>query len=428
MKISPARLAAFEVLTKIERNHAFSAVLLPAAEEKLSDKDASLCHELVLGVLRRRIYLDRIIDTLAGKKKLDLEVRIALRLGIYQLRFLEKVPSYAAVNESVELVQRAKKSSAKGFVNAVLKKAMTVPAEVDFVSEIERVSVETSHPEWLIERWVSEFGPDAAFSLAEANSEIPKICFRPTGNPVPTDLKDKYQELSDLPASYSSDRMTDELKELAKTGAIYFQDEGSQLVANSVKVLDGGRFLDVCAAPGGKTTQIALTMDPKSSMAVAGDIHWSRVEFLRENCRDQGVGFVNIVQYDAVWGLPFADGAFDAILVDAPCSGTGTIRHNPEIRYFLQPEVFAELTSKQLQILENASKLLTDGGALVYSTCSLEREENEGVCERFLSRNPEFWVVAPNMPEKYLTDEGYARTFPDRDGMDGFFVAAFGKA
>ena len=428
MKISPARLAAFDVLIKIERNLAFSAVVLPAAEERLSDKDASLCHELVLGVLRRRIHLDRIIDKLAGKKKLDLEVCIALRLGIYQLRFLEKVPTYAAVNESVELVQRAKKTSAKGFVNAILKKAMNLPIELDFTSEIERVSVETSHPEWLIEKWVKEFGMEVAFSLATANNEIPKICFRPTGMPVPTDPRDKYDALPDLPNGYSSSRMTDELKDLAKAGAIYFQDEGSQLVANSAKVADGVRFCDVCAAPGGKTTQIALTMDPKSSMAVAGDIHWSRVEFLRENCRDQGVGFVNIVQYDAVAELPFADGAFDTILVDAPCTGTGTIRHNPEIRYFLQPEVFAELSGKQLQILENASKLLTKRGTLVYSTCSLEREENEEVCERFLSRNPEFRIVDPNMPEKYLTGDGYARTFPHRDNMDGFFVAAFGKA
>jgi 16S rRNA (cytosine967-C5)-methyltransferase len=428
LKISPARLAAFDVLIKIERNLAFSAVVLPAAEEKLSDKDASLCHELVLGVLRRRIYLDRIIDKLAGKKKLDLEVCIALRLGIYQLRFLEKVPTYAAVNESVELVQRAKKTSAKGFVNAILKKAMNLPIELDFTSEIERVSVETSHPEWLIEKWVKEFGMEVAFSLATANNEIPKICFRPTGMPVPTDLRDKYDALPDLPNGYSSSRMTDELKDLAKAGAIYFQDEGSQVVANSAKVADGGRFFDVCAAPGGKMTQIALTMDPKSSMAVAGDIHWSRVEFLRENCRDQGVGFVNIVQYDAVAGLPFSDGAFDTILVDTPCTGTGTIRHNPEIRYFLQPEVFAELSGKQLQILENASKLLTKRGTLVYSTCSLEREENEEVCGRFLSRNPEFRIVDPNMAEKYLTGDGYARTFPHRDNMDGFFVAAFGKA
>jgi len=134
---------------------------------------------------------------------------------------------------------------------------------------------------------------------------------------------------------------------------------------------------------------------------------------------------VNIVQYDAERSLPFADEAFDSVLVDAPCSGTGTIRHNPEIRYFLKPDDFAELQDKQLRILKNASKLVTSGGTLVYSTCSLEREENEAVCEAFLRDNADFRLVKPNVPERFLTELGFARTFPQRDDMDGFFVAKF---
>jgi len=150
--------------------------------------------------------------------------------------------------------------------------------------------------------------------------------------------------------------------------------------------------------------------------------------FLRENCRRQGVDFVNIVQYDAERALPFADQAFDTVLVDAPCSGTGTIRHNPEIRYFLQPEDFAELQNKQLRILKNASKLVTRGGTLIYSTCSFEKEENEAVCEAFLRDTADFRLVKPNVPERFLTERGFARTFPQRDGMDGFFVAEFDRS
>jgi 16S rRNA (cytosine967-C5)-methyltransferase len=160
---------------------------------------------------------------------------------------------------------------------------------------------------------------------------------------------------------------------------------------------------------------------------VAGDLHWNRVEFLRENCQRQGVKFVHIVQYDAEQSLPFADGAFDAVLVDAPCSGTGTIRHNPEIRYFLKPNDLTELQNKQLRILKNASKLVNQGGSLIYSTCSLEREENEVVCEAFLRDDPDFTLVNPDVPMRFLTEQGFARTFPQRDGMDGFFIASFAR-
>jgi 16S rRNA (cytosine967-C5)-methyltransferase len=424
LKISPARTASFDVLTKIECDQAFSAAVLPAAKEGLAPNDAALCHELVLGILRRRIYLDRVIDHLANSKKLDPAVRMSLRLGIYQLSFLDRVPAHAAINESVELVRREKKTSAKGLVNAILRRVQAdgMP-DLTFSTEIEKIAVETSHPEWLIERWISQFGFEAAAALARANNRTPRITFRRTAAGASVDLSG-YESARFVPGASSADRITPDLAQLALDGLIYFQDEASQMVGRAVA--SGASFLDVCAAPGGKTTMITAESDPLASIAVAGDLHWKRVEFLRDNCRRQGVGFVNIVQYDAVAGLPFAEGVFESILVDAPCSGTGTIAHNPEIRYRLKIEDLGELSDKQLQILENASKLVSTGGTLVYATCSLEREENESVCERFLSAGS-FISAEPDVPRQFITNEGFARTYPHRDHMEGFFLAKFQK-
>lgn len=436
MKISPARTAAFDVLLKIETDKAFSSHLLAAYEEKLSAKDRALCHELVLGVLRRQMYLDKIIEVFSGKK-LDAAVRAALRLGLYQIYFLDKIPHHSAINESVNLAQRAKKSSAKPLVNAVLRRATREQVSFDFENEVERISVEASHPVWLLEKWAAEFGWEEATRLAAANNRVPEASFRFTGKTNDREHREhgeEYEESEYVAGCYIAARVDERLRRAAAVGRIYFQDEASQMVAAAVRPEPGMRFLDVCAAPGSKATKVALDAGTprrgegekarkRESEIYAGDLHWNRVEFLKENCRRQGVGFVNVVQYDAERGLPFADGAFDVVLVDAPCSGTGTIRHNPEIRYFLKQEDFAELQNKQLRILKNASKLVNQGGTLIYSTCSLEKEENEAVCEAFLRENAAFKLVKPNVPERFLTEQGFARTFPQRDGMDGFYIA-----
>jgi len=427
MNISPARTAAFDILMRIETERAFSSVLLPLFEKDLSPADRSLCHELVLGVLRRQMLLDSNISALSSDKKLDIEIRIALRLALYQLHYLDKIPAYSAINESVNLVQRAKKTSAKGFVNAVLRRSERENAIRSFTDEIEQVSVETSHPRWLIDKWSDEFGLEKTIAIAKANNEHPQSAFRLLGSSEDaTSLAEASIHSANVVGCYIAARGEARLFELAERREIYIQDEASQMVARSVKVPAGGRFLDVCAAPGGKTGLIAREF-PNASLIAAGDNHWPRVEFLRENCRRQAVETVNCVQFDAEQALPFEGCSFDAVLVDAPCSGTGTIRRNPEIRYFLEPHDLAQLPQKQLSILTNASKLVRSGGSLVYSTCSLEREENEGVCEAFLLQCADFTVVKPNVPDQFQIAEGFARTWPHRDGMDGFFVASFRK-
>ncbi|HUR96700.1 MAG TPA: RsmB/NOP family class I SAM-dependent RNA methyltransferase, partial [Pyrinomonadaceae bacterium] len=217
-----------------------------------------------------------------------------------------------------------------------------------------------------------------------------------------------------------------DLRRMADAGEIYFQDEASQLVAAVAGHNPTGRLLDLCAAPGGKTTQIARAYSGvDGTLIVAGDLHESRVNLLGSTCERQNVDSVNIVRYDAENLLPFADESFDTVLVDAPCSGTGTIRHNPEIRYFLDPSDFAGLAKKQLQILRNASYLVRPGGRLIYSTCSIQFEENEQVCEAFLGTASSFEQTRPHVPERMLTSTGFARTFPHRDQTDGFFIAQF---
>jgi 16S rRNA (cytosine967-C5)-methyltransferase len=436
-RISPARLAAFEILAKIETEKSFSSLVLPYYEENLAPDDRALCHQITLGVLRSQIYLDKIIENFTKNKKLDAAIKIALQIGLYQLIFLDKIPAYSAINESVNLVQKAKKTSAKGFVNAVLRRATREKIELTFADEIERISIETSHPRWLIERWIAQFGFEETEKLATVNNNIPKISFRLTAKFFRKDAKAQSEALTGIEGRFERSKYVEncfiaekynaELFALAETGEIYFQDEGSQMVGQTVNLKKGESFWDVCAAPGSKTTQIAIqdSRFKNENLLVAGDLYFQRLDFLKENCRRQAIDFVGLVQYDAEKSLPFADGSFDCVLLDAPCSGTGTIRHNPEIRYFLNEKDFAALSAKQLVILENASKLVKKGGKLIYSTCSLETEENETVCQRFQAKNQDFILTKPDLPQRFITTESFARTFPPRDEMDGFFIAVY---
>ena len=436
MKISPARIAAFEILTKIEREKSFSSVLLPIYEEKLEAKDRALCHALTLGVLRKQIYLDRLIERLTNGKKLDAAVRIILRVGLYQLIYLDKIPAHAAINDAVNLVQASKKTSAKGLVNAVLRRfTREQPIELKFSDEVERIAVETSHPRWIVERWIEQFGFEAAKNLAQENNETPHSVFRLTNKSdentaeILKKLGTEIAESEIIENAWQVFGTNEMLRLYADEGKIYFQDEGSQLVGQAVNLKENESFLDVCAAPGSKATYVAMQNAKlkNKKLIVAGDFYEHRVRTLRANCRQQAASFIKIVRYDAEKSLPFAEASFDAVLVDAPCSGTGTIRHNPEIRYFLQESDFAELSTKQLGILENASKLVKRGGRLIYSTCSLEREENEAVAEKFLQENAEFKTIKPPSAERFITESGFARTFPQTDKTDGFFVAVFEK-
>ena len=420
-EISPARLAASRILQQVETG-AFSSILLAAEEPRLQPVDRALCHELVLGVLRWQLFLDRVIEHFSKRRveSLDAAVRIALRLGLYQLRFLTRIPSSAAVNESVSLVRAARLSSATAFVNAVLRRAIR-EADYDPAAEtsdpVEKIAISTSHPSWLIGRWTSQFGVEEAEAFARANNTVPPTSFRVVANRA--NQSEILSRLSAAGAALETSRIVDGawrvsgatslLREMSAAGEVYVQDEASQLVAHAMEVKRGQRVLDLCAAPGGKTTLIADSAGD-ASFIVAADRSATRMATVVSTMDLHELKSITPLILDATDQLPFARESFDRVLVDAPCSGTGTLRSNPEIRWRLAPTDFAGFAAQQKRILRRAVEVLKPGGRLVYSTCSVEREENEEVIETI-----DLQVI------KTL------RTWPHREGADGFFVGIFQK-
>lgn len=452
MKVSPARRAAFEILRRVEDEGAYSSVLLAAIGDGLSAKDRSLCHELVLGVLRNRLWLDRAIEHFGSRKieKLDLPVTLAFRLGLYQLCFLTRIPPSAAVNESVNLVRASRLKSAAAFVNAVLRRATRASdydpsADVD--DDLEKLAIETSHPHWLVERWSSQFGFDEAAALARTNNQPAPPAFRFTARALrsgaPRALIEELEaagvhliESKIAPGAWRFSRLSRahentgrdaggphaRMRALQSDGLIYFQDEASQLVAHLVGAREFDRVLDVCAAPGSKSTLIAALAP--DALVVSGDLYEPRAQLVRAFAHNQHASNISVIQHDATRELPFPSQSFDRVLVDAPCSGTGTLRHNPEIRWRLRESDIAELAAKQKQILQNAAAVVKAGGRLVYSTCSVERGENEAIVAEFL-KDKAFERAKLEAPGNLLTAQGAVRTWPQRDDVEGFFVTAF---
>lgn len=434
--VSPARLTAFEILRRVGEG-AYASVLLASREDELSPPDRALCHELVMGVLRRQLWLDRLVERYANRKVagLDESVRIILRIGLYQLRFLSRVPASAAVNESVNLVHFARLRSAGSFVNAVLRRATREP-EVDPSSDIhdplERLSVATSHPLWLIERWTKAFGDAKAEALARANNEPAPVAFRVVkSRALEADVCETLRAAGAqlipskvAPGTWRVSGAWSLLTEFITEGKVYVQDEASQLVALQLDVQPGQRVLDLCAAPGSKTTHIAdLSLD--SAVIVAADLHEHRLRTLVSSAEVRGLGSIHCVALDGLRPLPFEDGTFDRVLVDAPCSGTGTLRRNPEIRWRISPADIEDLAERQKQLLFNAARVVTPGGRLIYSTCSVEPDENEDVIQTFLENNETFRLVELTINDALKTSLGEARTWPQREGTDGFFISAF---
>lgn len=438
--VSPARRAAFEVLRRVEEEGAFAAPLLANLPESLSTEDRGLAYELTLGVLRRQLWLDRVVEHFSERKvgKLDAPVRLALRMGLFQLRFLSRVPAHAAVNESVQLAHAKGFRSAASFINAVLRRATREPdfdpaAAVE--DPLERIAVETSHPPKLIRRWAAAFGVEEAAGFAKANNDSAPAAFRV--NTLKTDPATLIEKLRAEGLSITPSRVapggwrveggvgaSTSLRGLAAEGFVYMQDEASQLVAHVLGAAPGERILDACAAPGSKTTHVA-TLAGGRALVVAGDLHEHRLRVVAETCARLDARGVTLVALDAEVALPFAAETFDRVLVDAPCTGTGTLRHNPEIRWRLSLESFRELPAVQGKILAEAARCLRRGGRLVYSTCSVEREENEEVVAAFLQAHLDFkQVEATPAPAALLLPDGAARTWPQHDDVDGFYVAA----
>ncbi len=433
--LSPARAEAFRVLVRVVRDDAYAAPLLATSRiDLLSVEDRHLVNELVLGVLRWRGELDYIINQLTERaaEKLDLPVRVALWLGLYQLRHLDRIPAHAAVSESVALVRRGASWRAAGLVNATLRGYSRKPPEVPgpHVREpLNRLSIALSHPRWLLARWQGLLGVDEAASLAQANLAPAPVAFRVNTLRAPSVAR----VLAELDSAGVAVRSSDVAaggfvvvsgaiaprSRVVARGWIAIQDEASQLVSELLAARPGERILDIGAAPGGKATALAAAMANQGEV-VAVELHQARAEVLAESAERLAARIVRPLVADATQPLPFAPGtAFDAVLVDAPCSGTGTLRRNPEIKWRLREADLAACARTQSALLAEASRWLRPGGRLVYSTCSLERVENEEVVEAFLASHPDFEPV--NAPQRFRVEGGGFRTFPHRHGCDGFF-------
>lgn len=442
-KATPARQAAFAALKRVAEEEAFASNLIASsAVDSLYSEDRRLAQELVLGVLRWQGQLDYFISRYSNRavSKLDLPVLLALRLGLYQIRFLSRIPQSAAVNESVKLVKAAGKPGAAGFVNAVLRAAcrnLNDAPGAELKDKIARLSVETAHPQWLLERWIARFGFEQARRLALANNEIPPPSFRVNTLKISrTDVRRLLQEKAAaiidspfVPGAFTvEDKSAAPLLPLVEDGLIYIQSEASQLIPFLLGLRPGMKVLDLCAAPGGKTTHAAALMN-NQGLIVAGDIHLHRLNLVKQACRRAGATIARLIVLDATQELPFAENEilFDRVLVDAPCSGTGTLRHNPEIKWRLGEDKLRELSLLQQTILSQAAKWVAPGGRLVYSTCSLEPEEGEDVVEQFLLQGT-FRLLEPEAAQELRTERKFIRTFPHSHNLDGFFAAVMERA
>jgi 16S rRNA (cytosine967-C5)-methyltransferase len=440
MSISPARAAAYDILLRVEQQDSYASELLHSARcAELTSTDHGLATELVMGTLRWRSSIDAFIGRASLKRpeKLDPEVLTALRLGAYQLGWLDRIPARAAIYESVELVKRARKRSAVPFANAVLRKlAETLVPGQGFIDSIqsaastEAIASASAHPEWLVQRWVAEFGLEIARNVAAYDQSVPVTSLRLRTASVERELEHAGIQLKAGVLLSDGRRVIsgDITKTKAFTeGRVAIQDEASQLVA--VLVGQGARILDCCAAPGGKTWAVA-DRNPEATI-VAAELHQHRAELLRRRVASRNV---QVVTTD-VCQLPVHE-LFDRVLVDVPCSGTGTLARNPEIKWRLKPADLPDFHSRQVAILNAAMKHVKPQGRLVYSTCSLEKEEDESVVEEVLQRNESFRLrdsraeIALLFNDRVLIADPdslvqgpYLRTIPGIHLCDGFFVA-----
>jgi 16S rRNA (cytosine967-C5)-methyltransferase len=448
VKISPARTAAFEILMRIETTEAYASELLHSSRfAKLSPADHGLLTELVMGVLRWRGLLDEMIAARSSQAiaKLDLQVLTALRLGAYQIFFLDRVPKHAAVNESVELVKRAHKRSASGLVNAVLRKidkADVIPEEHGLQERSHPYSQGFPHPQWLVERWKRNFGADAAARICEYDQSTPRPVVRiadfcsphlaPGGVPNQPTLHG-VDDIDLEPGKLLSTAFTVTAGDISQSTAfrerrVAIQDEASQLVA--LLIGNGHAILDCCAAPGGKT-RILAQANPNATV-VAIELHPRRAALLKKLVSEPNL---QVIAGD-VRAMPI-NKQFDRILVDAPCSGTGTLARNPDIKWRVKAEDLLRLQSYQIQLLGSAMKYAATGSRIVYSTCSLEPEENEQVIEKVLAENSEIQLIDARNRLLELQNSGelawhdvdgllrgpYLRTIPGVHPCDGFFAA-----
>jgi 16S rRNA (cytosine967-C5)-methyltransferase len=420
-----SRRAALQILAQVRSGNTFE-VALDRCIGTLTEADRRLAHEMAAGVLRQRSLLDSRIAPLlpGGWASVNPELQDILRLGAYQLSDLDRVPDHAAVNTSVNLAREAGGARAAAFVNAVLRRVAKAESTSGGspVDPAERLAVEHSHPLWLVRRWMRTFGPAGAEGLLRWNNSRPALVLQAARKDLDW-LSAHWREsgIDVQPAPYGAGLLTSVSRPADlpgfREGAFMVQDAAQALLARFAKVPPDGMVYDACAAPGGKT----IALGRKARTVIAGDASPSRAKRLAENLRRAGSGREKVIVADA--RRPPLRRA-DLVLVDAPCLGTGTFARHPDARWRVTPEALTSLEKLQCEILDQTAGLVPPEGLLVYSTCSLEPEENQMQVEAFLSRHPEFSRErASDLPEDLLSPEGDLMIVPQIHKMDGAFAA-----
>jgi 16S rRNA (cytosine967-C5)-methyltransferase len=442
---SKARTAAFHALQAVAGGRVDLPAALARSRSSLDhERDRALAMEVVTGTTRWQRALDHLIAHFAGRPlaRLDAEIVTILRLSLYQLLHLSRVPAAAVVDDAVDLARYARKTSAAGFVNGVLRNVTRHrqrlpfpprPASGDDRAEaVAYLGITQSHPDWLVSRWLDRYGLDAAEQWVRFNNDAAPLTLR--ANRLRISRDSVQQKLADdgidtSPTAFAPDGLVVlEGNPLAHgRGDFVVQDEASQLVTLAVRARPGELVLDLCAAPGGKTTALAADMDARG-LVIGCDVRDRRMRLLRDTVAASGAGNIRLVHVDTRAAVPFTEAIFDRVLVDAPCSGLGTVRRDPDIKWRRQETDLPELAGRQRALMERAAAVVKPGGRLVYATCSSEPEENEEVVDDFLTAHPEFTLVhlgsELGAPLSAIVDRrGFLRTSPVHR-LEAFFAAA----
>jgi 16S rRNA (cytosine967-C5)-methyltransferase len=447
-----ARRLTWEALYRIESAERADPILEQTLKHRgLSALDRAFITELVYGVNRQRGYLDHILSQRTERpyEKLSPRLKNLLRLGAYQILFLTKVPASAAVNESVKLAKTLGGKPVVGFVNAVLRsivrnRTFTFPDPAS--DPVAHVAARYSHPAWLVRRWIGRYGLERTLRLCDANNTAAPLTirvnrFRTTRDELSEALKKEgilsepglmVLEALKLKGISSGSGASLTANESFRRGAFYVQDEASQLISLLLTPKSGERILDACAAPGGKATHLAELMENAGEIT-ALDVSEDRLDRMRQNIKRLGHMIIKPVMADATQDLThLGAGSFDRILVDAPCSGLGLLRRNPEGKWKKTEGLIAHYSSIQKRILDRVAPLLKPGGVMVYSTCTTEPEENEFVAARFLLDHPSYkreglWEILSEEAAGLITPEGAMNTLFNPFEMDYFFAVRFVK-
>ncbi len=444
-KSESARSLAAAVLDRVDETGAFAEPMINSCLEshQLADGDRRLLTAVVYGTLRMRGRLDWIILSLyrGDFSSMDTGILNILRSGLYQMLFLERIPDYAAVDEAV-MMARARFPGREKLVNAILRSAQREADKIVYPNRetdpAGYISAYYSHPQWLVRKWLERLGSEETAMFCAANNSIPPVTLRV--NRLQADRTAVLEGLLSAginaePARLSPDAINISALGVSprslpqvKSGVVHVQDEASQLVSALAGPRQGDSVLDLCAGTGGKTTHLAEIMRNKGRI-LAVDISPRKLQYLKLLAEAEGVGIVEHRAADAAEEIDEKlHGIFDLVFIDAPCSGTGTLRRNPEIKWRLTSHDVEKLVVLQKRILERAPVYLNDGGCIYYATCSTLIEENESIIDGFLVENPLFMLQTPDFPHKEIFDQrGFFRTWPHRTNTDGFFGARLVK-